>query len=203
MFQQNVNFSWKFFNNMFTITPPSSRSFEHSCNFKTAVHLNVCIHTSINVWVIDRVQSFNKINLEWEINSFNSQYKKHCKSRQQYFFMWCFILHYTDTSLSSSSFLILPKIFFFAKFIVCRYKKEEMHIMNKNCDCTKDQTLENTQVFVCWGRSWMKIKKTSRWLENSREKEGRKSRRGAQFRLLLSIYRMACMNRRELPETET
>jgi hypothetical protein len=52
-------------------------------------------------------------------------------------------------------------------------KKEELHAYyEQNCDRTKDQTSENTQVFVCWGRSWMKKKFTL--TRKSREKGGRK-----------------------------
>jgi hypothetical protein len=92
---------------------------------------------------------------------------------------------------------------------VCRYGKEETACIL----CTKIATVRKTKrrkihkfLYVGAGvgcRNKIKKKKNFTLTRKSREKGGRKvKKRGTQFRLLLSIYRMACMNRRELPETE-
>lgn len=58
-------------------------------------------------------------------------------------------------------------------------KKEKLHAYyEQNCDRTKDQTSENTQVFVCWGRSWMKKKFT---LTRERRKKSRREEHSSDY----------------------
>ena len=130
MFWQNENFY-----NMTTITPsitPLVSFLIHSFNFKNCIAFkippNVCIHASINVWVIDRVQS--STFLEWE-NSFNMQYTKKNAVRDDDNFISCDVSFYIAQILPfrHRPFSSFQKYFFLLNLSCAdmEKKKEKLH----------------------------------------------------------------------------